>query len=599
MIYTQNNLRFANSPYLQQHKNNPIWWQEWGTEVLEYAVKSERIVFASIGYATCHWCHVMAKEAFSDKQVSGFLNSYFVSIKVDREQRPDIDQFAMAFINSLGRQGGWPLNIFFTPSLKPIVAFTYMPVGHRDETHGFLEVLHDIKKYYDKHGSAIEPFMYSRPTIAQVNEEQLAKKLSLLFDFEHGGFGDQEKFPPHCIVLFMLYYFEVNKDPLLKKMISSTLDTMLLSGLHDHLQGGFFRYCVDQTWTIPHFEKMLYDQALLLWEYSLAYGIFKNENYKRAAQKIIQCLEETFESDGLYYSGHDADTDHEEGATYTWSQDEIASLLPLKEFLRFNEVYGVSKEGNFKGENHLVKIANQNVAESERILLGARKMRPQPFVDRKIITSWNCLAGIGFIHAYRYLKDDRLLAKARSIFSGLMDHNWRMGTMHHSSMDSNVLPGEYLQDCGAMLLFITYLHEETGEFSKEMDAFYGKVKEYHGNDEWMESSQKDFLTVPAEPYDSPVPSGASMAELAMARADILQGRQYDFTDFREPLLRDFFNISVLLRNGFFHCMKTPSKIDYNRLPGNTVQVRSHECVDCYLNVCIPKEELCLEKTALM
>jgi uncharacterized protein YyaL (SSP411 family) len=221
-------------------------------------------------------------------------------------------------------------------------------------------------------------------------------------------------------------------------------------------------------------------------------------------------------------------------------------------------------------------------------LLEARKKRPQPFVDRKIITSWNCLLGIGLIHAYRYLEDSRLLAKAKNIFSGLMERHWRAGIMHHSSVDSNALPGEYLQDCAAMLLFITYLHEETGEFTKEMDVFYGKVKAYHRNNEWIESSQKDFLTVPTEAYDSPVPSGASMAMLAMARADVLQGRECDFIGFGEPLLYDFYNISVLLRNGFFHCIKTPSKIDYKRLPVNTVQIRGKECVDCYQNACTPK-----------
>lgn len=391
----------------------------------------------------------------------------------------------------------------------------------------------------------------------------------------------------------MLYYYESNKDPVLKKMITSTLDAMQLSGLHDHLQGGFFRYCVDREWAIPHFEKMLYDQALLLWEYSLAYGTLKDENYKRAAQKIIRCLEETFESDGLYYSGHDADTNHEEGATYLWAYDEIAAILLPEEFSRFREIYSVLEEGNFKGKNHLVKIQNETPADSEHALLEARKKRPQPFIDRKIVTGWNCLAGIGLIHAYRYLDDGRLLEKAKALLSGIIGRNWRMASMRHSSMGSNAFPGEYLQDCAAMLLFLTYLHEETGGFSKEIDVFYDKVKVYYKDNDWTESSQRDFLTVPAETYDSPIPSSVSMAELAIARTDILQGRECASAEFREPLLSDFFNISVLLRNGFFHHVQTPSKIDFRHLPGNTVQVKGQECVDCYRNLCMLKPEFCV------
>lgn len=172
MTYAQNNLAFASSPYLQQHANSPIWWQEWDKSLLEYATRSDKIVFASIGYATCHWCHVMAQEAFSDERIAEYLNSNFISIKVDREQRPDIDQFAMAFITSLGERGGWPLNIFLTPSLRPIFACTYIPVGTRDEAPGFLDVLREIKNYYDTRKDGIEPFVYKRPRFTKAAEER-------------------------------------------------------------------------------------------------------------------------------------------------------------------------------------------------------------------------------------------------------------------------------------------------------------------------------------------------------------------------------------------------------------------------------------------
>lgn len=594
MVFTQNNLSKAISPYLQQHKNNPIWWQEWDKDVLEYALAENKIIFASIGYSTCHWCHVMAQESFSNEQIAEYLNAYFVSIKVDREQRLDIDQYAMAFIASLGGQGGWPLNIFFTSTLRPIYALTYAPVESRYGMPAFIEILGKIKDFYDEQKDKVKPFVFARTKPAKMKEEHLIKKLWNTFDHEYAGFGAEAKFPPHCTMLFMLYYFEVTKDSMLQEMAIRTLDKVLSGGLHDHLQGGFFRYCVGREWIIPHFEKMLYDQALLLWVYSLAYHVAKKEEYKSAAEKIIQCLEETFEHDGLYYSGHDADTDYQEGASYLWTQEEIGGILNPEELKCFREVYDISQEGNFEGKNHLVKKKNVFLYDIERKLLEARRKRHQPFVDAKIITSWNCLLGIGLIQAYRYLEDERFLGKAKEIFQRLGELNYRNDKMYHSSVDLHIQQEEFLQDCSAMLLFLTYLHEETAMYADEMDKFYSKVKDYRMDNDWIESSHGDFLKVSAETFDSPVPSSVSLAELAILRADLLSNREYAPGEFSEPLARDFFNIATLIRNGFFHLVEAPAKIAFSRLPGNTVQVKGKECKDCYFHACIPKEELCLK-----
>lgn len=585
MVFTQNNLSGSTSSYLQQHKDNPVWWQEWSKDALAYARKEDKIIFVSIGYSTCHWCHVMAQEAFSNKEVAAFLNANFVSIKVDREQRPDIDQYAMAFISSLGGQGGWPLNIFLTHDLRPIHALTYAPVESHYSMPAFIDILTQIKKASDDQKDNIGPFVLTRTKFAEIRDEELIKPLWDAFDRVCAGFGAGMKFPPHCTMLFMLYDYEANKENMLQAMITRTLDRMLTSGLCDHLQGGFFRYCVDREWMIPHFEKMLYDQALLLWQYSLAYHVFKKEEYKIAANKIVQCLEGTFEQDSLYVSGHDADTDHVEGATYLWTYDEIVWILTPEELTQFMAVYDISQGGNKEGKNHLVKIKNVDISAIEAKLLKARKKRRQPFVDSKIVTSWNCLLGAGFIQAYRYLDNEALLRKAKDIFRRLLECNCRGDKIYHSSMDAHVQQEGFLQDYAAMLLFLTYLHEETGEYLDEMDRFYSKVKEYRTDNDWIESFHDDFLQVPAENFDHPVPSSVSMAELALLRADLLHRRTYTLGHFSEPLARDFYNIAALVRNGLFHIMEAPDMMAFCRLPGNTIQVRGKEYIDCYGHAC--------------
>lgn len=592
MEFTQNNLKIASSPYLLQHKDNPIWWQEYSQEVLEYARVKNKIIFVSIGYATCHWCHVMAQEAFSNREIADYLNAHFVTIKVDREQRPDIDQYAMAFIYELSGQGGWPLNIFFTSKLQPIYALTYAPVESRYGMPRFLEILQEIKSVHDLQKDRLAPFVFRREKISGSEEARLVHSLWDAFDKRYAGFGTSAKFPPHSIILFMLYYYEVTKDRRLEEMIARTLDMMAEKGLHDHLQGGFFRYCIDRTWTIPHFEKMLYDQALLLWEYSLAFHVMKKEAYKITAQKLLQCLRESFEQDGLYYSGHDADTDHHEGASYLWAQEEIRRILTQEELARLIEVYDICAEGNFEGKNHLTKKQNVFLEDIEQELLAARKKRPQPFVDRKIITSWNCLAGIGFIQAYRYLGDESLLEKAQMLYRRLTGLHYSDGKLFHTSLDRRIQKEEFLQDYAAMLLFLTYLHEETGMYAEDLDEFYMKVNAYKREGEWVESDHRDFFRIPADIQDSPIPSSVSLSDFAILRTDFLRNREYTQGDFSAPLIRDFFNIAVLMRNGFFHLIETPKETAFKLLPANAIQVKGKEYKDCYLRTCSYEQKLC-------
>ncbi|MEK6867923.1 MAG: DUF255 domain-containing protein, partial [Nanoarchaeota archaeon] len=446
--FNQNNLNKSSSPYLQQHRNNPIHWQEWSLEVLEYAKKQNKLLFVSVGYATCHWCHVMAAEAFENKEIAQFLNEHFIAIKVDREQRPDIDQYMMAFLIEQQGHGGWPLNVILTPDQKPMLAMTYVPITAKYGMPGFLDILKHTIHIEAQQKDALQPFIIEQQIPTSVEEKELITSYKSHFNSHYGGFGHGPQFPPHNTLLFLLYYSQTlsdhknQEDQAIKKeifaMLEKTLDVMATRGLHDHLQGGFYRYCVDSDWTIPHFEKMLYDQALLLWVYSAAYKVFAKEAYKMVAEKIMQCLEETYrnhenenDNDELYYSGHDADTAHEEGATYIWSKKELQEILFPVEFSQFSDLYLILENGNFEEKNHFIKKKLEFFPEIEQKLLQHRKKRVQPFVDKKKITSWNAFTGIGLLMYWRATGKKEIKEKAKQLYTSLLKKHFIAGKLSH------------------------------------------------------------------------------------------------------------------------------------------------------------------------
>lgn len=587
MDYKRNNLDKALSPYLKQHMENPVWWQEWNKETIEYAKRKNKPLFVSAGYSSCHWCHVMASEAFSDNETAEYLNKNFVSVKVDKEERPDIDRFLMSVAVSSTGSGGWPLNIFLFPDLAPIAAMTYVPAKPSGGMPSFLEIIRRIKIFYDENvglGGFTMPVHERR----NVTENEMAGRLIAGFDPEYGGIGTGTKFPMHSQLLFMLYYLAETENIDLSEVLRLTMDRMYSGGLHDHLQGGFFRYCVDREWTIPHFEKMLYDQAYLLWTYSTGYRLFGLERYLSCALKIVQCLEETFEDDGLFFSAHDADTAHEEGATYLWSDGELRAVLTEREYKMFAEVFDVSKAGNFKGKNHLIKKKEIALDGIEGKLLMIRKARVQPFTDRKIITSFNCISGAGMVHSYRYTGTERYLEKAEKIFKKLLDIHYKDGRLYHSSIDGKLMSGEFLEDYAAMLLLAGYLYEETGMFKEYVNSFYGSTMKFNENGRWIESDNDDFMKIPAENSDYSVPSSASLAGLAVTRGDILLEKEYGFADFSDPMNTAFLNISALIKKGLFYVIRSKEKPDWKKAPLNSIWVKSKEFSVCYKGTCRDK-----------
>ncbi len=604
MRFTRNNLDQSVSPYLRQHQDNPVWWQEWSQEVLDHARETDRILFVSVGYATCHWCHVMAADAFSNPEVAAYLNEHFMPIKVDREQRPDIDQMLMDFLLQTTGQGGWPLNAFLSPRVEPFFAMTYAPTEPRYGMPSFLDILHRVVEFYGSHKDTLKPFKVRETApdddAAEEGEDtelaRITEAVSRAHDDEHGGFGSSQKFPPHSTLLYLLNryadsHYAGTPDEEAGRIARATLEAMQRSGLHDHLQGGFFRYCVDRAWTIPHFEKMLYDQALLLWSYSLGARVFSREDFRRTALGVYRCLEETFAEDGVYVSGPDADTDHVEGATYVWTPAEIEAVLGGEDAAFFAGVYDITDSGNFEGKNHLVRRREPTPAERSRLskledrLLDARRSRPQPFVDRKIHSGWNALAGIALVQAHRLIGLTEALDRAQELFSVLMQRHAENRRVYHTSLDGEVQRQEFLSDYASMSLLAGMLYEETGEYLWLMQGLDETMEEFHREEQWLESQNEDFMPVPAESFDSPTPSTVSLAEMSRLRKRILTGEEYHPLPFARPLVEDFANLTALISRGYFHVIETPTPIEWSRLPANSMQVPAERSSHCYRGVC--------------
>ncbi len=586
----RNNLVRSSSPYLLQHSGNPVWWQEWSDELLRFARTSDKLLFVSVGYATCHWCHVMASEAFSDPGTASYLNSHYICIKVDREQRPDIDQFLMDFINNQNGRGGWPLNVFMTPDLRPVYALTYAPAKSKDSMLSFLIIAQKVHEFYENNRDKIPPFVTSGNTPDVADEKSLLSTLSKYYDAQNGGFGRDQKFPPHSSLLFLLYQLAIDESPSIKTICSKTLDSISLRGLNDHLQGGIFRYCVDSEWTIPHFEKMLYDQAMALWCFSLAYRVIGKPAYKTMAEKILKCLEECFNVEGLYITGLDADTEHVEGATYLWSYEQLKDELLPEEFEKFAGSYYISRSGNFEGLIHLLRINDNPLDYIEDKLLSVRRKRKQPSKDDKILCGINALLAMALSQAGKYLERPDLEKNAAGLLRTLLDRFWDGKKLMHSYYKGVFREQSFLFDAAAILTAITMLYENDDSWISTMTLMTQYVESFKENDKWRESSAVDFLTVYASWSDHPVPSSVSLAEMALTRAAILTGKDYQSVNYREPFKSDFYNIAAMMHNGLFHLIESEKDLLSYRVPVNSVRIHGKQETDCFMGTCRPLEK---------
>lgn len=421
-----NDLINETSPYLLQHAHNPVNWTGWHDKAFKKAKEENKLVIVSIGYSACHWCHVMEHESFEDTAVAAIMNGHFVCIKVDREERPDVDQIYMDAVQLISGRGGWPLNAIVLPDGRPIYAGTYYPKenwkqvllyfvdywkNHRQEA---LERADEITK-----GIQVTDTIAAKPETIFVAQDRTAvfNKIDATIDYVKGGRQGAPKFPMPVVYKYLLrnYYYTNNEKAL--KAVTVTLDNMMNGGIYDQVGGGFARYSVDADWEIPHFEKMLYDNAQLVSLYSEAYQVTHNERYRQIVDETYEFIErELSDASGGFYSALDADSEGEEGKFYVWTYEELKAILG-DDFDEFMKVYDVPAHGNFEGKNNLVRRPGVEVAESkikewQKKLLAERSKRVRPRLDDKILTSWNALMLSGNIDAYKAFGEKRFLDRA-------------------------------------------------------------------------------------------------------------------------------------------------------------------------------------------
>ena len=527
-----NRLIHEKSPYLLQHANNPVDWYPWGDEAFEKAKREDKPVFLSIGYSTCHWCHVMAHESFEDKEVAEILNKYFVSIKVDKEERPDIDSIYMAVCMEFTGSGGWPTSIFKTPEQKPFFAGTYFPKTSRYGSISFPDLLltiHDRwqsnkKELIQSAEETITRLKHGPTETGEIDESAIEIAVSQFkkkFDRKYGGFGNAPKFPTPHNLLFLLDYYENSGDKDALDMVETTLIQMYKGGIFDHIGYGFSRYSTDRYFLVPHFEKMLYDNALLIMSYSKAYNITNNPLFKEIAEKTAEyVLREMTSSEGGFYSAQDADSDGVEGKYYVFKPDEIISVLGDETGKDFNVYFGITNEGNFEGKN-IPNILGNDITDSRfdeylPKLREYRKSRTSLNLDDKILTSWNSLMIAAFALLYRVTKNEKYLQAAEIAEMFISTNLCENGTLYVSYRDGKRGSKGFLDDYAFYIFALIGLYEATlnnnylikaRQFCDSSINFYDET---NGGFYIYGKENEQLIINPKETYDGAIPSGNSV-----------------------------------------------------------------------------------------
>ncbi len=455
-----NRLINENSPYLLQHAHNPVNWYPWGDEAFEKARNENKLMLVSIGYAACHWCHVMEHESFENEEVAALMNEHFVCIKVDREERPDIDQVYMDAVQLLTRRGGWPLNCFALPDGRPVYGGTYFPRGNWIEVlHSLHQVyINDYEKVVEQANAITEGLSDISPLLTTESPQdfnsayidQYLKGLSATFDLVEGGSKGAPKFPMPVVYEFLIRYYFQTKDKRVLDFVTLTLDKMALGGIYDHLGGGFARYSTDDRWFAPHFEKMLYDNAQLVSLYSKVFKITKNEHYKNTVIQTLQFIERELTSpEGAFFSSLDADSDGEEGKFYVWDGQEIDEVLGNRsdEFCRY---YKVTEEGNWEPGKNILYLdeflpKETEHLESKQLLLSERAKRIKPGLDSKILCSWNALMLEAYLDAYTAFNINDYYERALTCAAYLEQNNVESGKVWRVNQNGKQITG-FLDD---------------------------------------------------------------------------------------------------------------------------------------------------------
>ena len=567
----QNRLSREKSPYLLQHADNPVDWYPWGKEAFEKAKAEDKPIFLSVGYSTCHWCHVMEHESFENQEAAQIINNYFVPIKVDREERPDIDHIYMTAVMAMTGQGGWPLTVFLTPEGKPFFGGTYFPLYAQGGSPGLMDILRSV---YDAWQNERSRIAQSGDSIADVLRQEASRQpqggelkddvlkagfgaLNMSYDSHFGGFGTAPKFPSGHHLSFLLRYGQRYGSTEALAMVEHTLEQMAAGGLYDHLGGGFHRYATDRRWRIPHFEKMLYDQAALSRAYLEAYQVTKKELYARIAREILDYVLRDMQSpDGGFYSAEDADSldpaqssQKKEGAFYLWQEAEIVRILDAREAEIFNYYFGVKPDGNaetdpygeFQGKNILytekdlqetAAYFQESLSDVEAVLRRSREKlfryrqgRPRPFLDDKILVDWNGLMISSLAFGSRVLHEPRYQEAAQGaadfILKRLVDekgrlrHRYRQGEAGGvGTIEDYAFFIQGLLDVYEATFSAVYLKQARRLTEEMIHLFWDETD---GGFYFTADDAEKLLFRPKIVYDGAVASGNGVAALDLAR----------------------------------------------------------------------------------
>jgi len=550
-----NRLAQEKSPYLLQHAHNPVNWYPWGDEAFQKARKDNKLIFLSIGYSTCHWCHVMEKESFENIKIAKLLNDNFISIKVDREERPDIDQIYMSAVQSMTGSGGWPLTVFLTPEGKPFSGGTYFPPEDRWGRSGMSTLLPKMASMWKENPDKVLEAGDRMTDLLQKNipsgsEEEVSKDIldmayeqyAATFDGAHGGFGGAPKFPRSHELSFLLRYWKRSGNSFALSMVETTLDHMADGGIYDHLGGGFHRYATDNVWLVPHFEKMLYDQAILAKTYLEAYQVTGKVRYADVARDIFRyVLRDMQHSEGGFYSADDADSEGEEGKFFVWRPEEISQILGPETGRLFNEFYGVTDEGNFEHATSILhrkqsleqyasfkKIdedyLRNTLAQSREKLWSVREKRIHPYRDDKILTAWNGLMISAFAVGGQVLDEPRYLEAARKAADFILKEMTHKRRLLRRFRDDEAAIPAFHDDYAFLALGLLDLYEATFEVrwleeaKKLTDEMILRFwDEGRGGFYFTADDAESLITRSKEYYDGAVPSGNSIAGIVMIR----------------------------------------------------------------------------------
>jgi uncharacterized protein YyaL (SSP411 family) len=561
-----NRLIHEASPYLQQHAHNPVDWYPWGEEAVNRAKDENKPIFLSIGYSSCHWCHIMAHESFENERIAKILNAHFISIKVDREELPGVDAVYMEFVQKTAGSGGWPLSVFLTPDKKPFYGGTYYPPIDSYGRPGFETLLTSIQDSWKKRR---EEILKSSEQIVQALQENMAsddeltvtedtletpfQSLKRIYDTEYGGFGGAPKFPqPSMLSFLMVYAYRTdNKDAM--AMVQNTLKKMANGGIYDHLGGGFHRYSVDEKWLVPHFEKMLYDQALISRAYIQAFQLTKKPEYKKVAQEIVDyVLRDMVSPQGGFFSAEDADSEGHEGLFYVWTPKQVDKLLSRKEQKLAKAYYGITPEGNFEDQSSILNITISLREAAEKVgldnegaktildsakekLFQARNRRIRPHRDEKIIAGWNGLMISSLAYGGAAFNEPDYITAAQRSADFVIKELYKTGRLKRYYAKDKAHGNGVLDDYAYLMRGLIDLYQADfnprwlGHAVELADQMVDLFSDKQAGGFYLTGSDTEELIVRTRPdYDGAIPSGNSIASAELIRLFELTGNRAYF-----------------------------------------------------------------------